>query len=136
MISHPCQIDVGREWLGYLFQAAQDGQSVAVTSIGKFYLGQPENAALAFDNLMTGLKLGDTDAGVLLADHYIAKNEFGQAFDYSLLAATSGTSRGSSEAEMNRPCGIRPAYRRPARVRTADRRRVNRCVAALRRWGR
>jgi TPR repeat protein len=86
--------------LGYLAQAAQEGQSAAFTSLGKFYLGQPENTELAFDNLMTGLKLGDTDAGVPLADYYIAKNEFGQAYDYSLLAATSGTARGSSEAEM------------------------------------
>lgn len=84
--------------LGYLAQAARKGQSTAFTSIGKFYLGQPEGTALALDNLMAGLKLGDTDAGVPLADYYIAKNEFGRAYDYSLLAATSGTARGSSEA--------------------------------------
>ena len=86
--------------LAYLTDAAQRGQSTAFTSIGKFYLGQPENTALAYENLIAGLRLGDTDAGVWLADYHIARNEFGQAYDYSLLAATSGTARGSREAEM------------------------------------
>jgi esterase/lipase superfamily enzyme/TPR repeat protein len=89
--------------ISYLDEAVGKGQSVAYTALGNHYISHADQAGskeAALNMLLTGLRLGDPDAGTPLSRYYYREGDFGVAYDYAVLTSTAGTARGKMEAKQ------------------------------------